>query len=152
MTTIAAAMVLLVLATKPALAEFKANEPPPAIEKWTPLECAILSRTATDRDPVYKIEVNLGLNDDGKIDTLYVVHSTVQGTTYDRSKQYKDANLWQAPNNPWEWYWKGERNGSVMVGKLYRTQNAKWFYTEKILRNGRQVYAMESSCHLVQGD
>jgi hypothetical protein len=136
--------------SEPASAQFRAKKTPP-LGKWNSLECAIIQATDKDRDPVYKIEVNLGFDDDGKLDTLFVAHVTAGGARYVRSEQYKNASLWQTPGKT-EYYWKGNRDKFTMEGYLVRTVEGKWFYAEKLFRNGRQEYQMNSACHVEPGE
>ena len=149
MIRILVSCVLLAL-TCPASAQFKGKEPSP-IPQSPSLECAIVQATDSDRrDPIYKINVTITIDDTGAFEEMWVQHTATSGATYSRSDQYSGADIWQTPGRT-EWYWRGHRGPNTMVGELWHTADDKWFYPEKLTTNGRFNYQMLSSCHLLLG-
>jgi hypothetical protein len=136
--------------TAPASAQFRRSEPTP-VPQSPSLECAIIRATEHDRrDPIYKITVSITLDDSGTLQEMLVQHSAASGTTYVRSEQYTQANIWQTPGRE-EWYWRGRRGQNTMLGELWHTADGRWFYSETLTVNGRLDYQMLSLCHLITG-
>jgi hypothetical protein len=124
------------------------------INQYTNLECVQTveqPRTAAGRNPIYKIMVNLTLDENGNdVVALNATHVAADGTKYDRDDQYSHANVWQKKGFT-EWYWNGtsNRNASLkMGGRLYRTSGGTWVYEETLLKNGQPIYFMASRCHV----
>ena len=111
-------------------------------------ECTVVSEQPRDRDPnpVYKINVNLDLNDAGKITSSGVVHTVRTGKTYDRSEQYPNGSVSQKPGFK-EWYWSGNRGEQRMIGTFYNSDRDGWMYREQIVKYGRVQHTMLSDCH-----
>jgi hypothetical protein len=135
---------IIVLVTGAANAFVKASPAP--IEDSTTLECVptSISPPDHDRNPTYKIVVNLEL-DSGQLRGLSATHVAVNGNEYDRNEQYGNANIWQKPGYT-EWYWQGTRlrgDRSVMTGRLYRTAGQQWFYEET-----NHSMHLVSRCHI----
>jgi hypothetical protein len=145
--TAAVALVALTAATH--AASFHAAKPQP-LDDVTYLECVPTSASAYDRDPVYKIAVTLNQEDVGDTGILDIVHHARSGTTYNRADQYGSASVRRTPGKT-EWYWTGtwKQNRAVeMQGRLWRTTDMKWFYTEQQYRYGALRYSMASDCHV----
>jgi hypothetical protein len=127
------------------------------IEQYTNLECVptLVQPYTADRNPIYKIMVNLTLNEKANdVAALNATHVAADGTNYDRNGQYSDANVWQKQGFN-EWYWSGTRNRNPslkMGGRLYRTGDGKWVYEETLLKYGQQIYFMASRCHVESGE
>jgi hypothetical protein len=136
----------IVLVTGTANAFVKAA--PTQIQPYTLLECVptSISPPDHDRNPTYKIMVNLQLADN-QIRELNAVHVALNGTQYSRTEQYGNANIWQKPGYN-EWYWQGSRvrgNHNVMTGRLYRDSRQQWFYEET-----SPTMHLVSRCHAVE--
>jgi hypothetical protein len=119
------------------------------INDYTHLECVptTISPPDHDRNPTYKIVVDLQLNNSG-VKEIDVVHVARDGTEYDRSQQYSNARVWQKSGYS-EWYWEGTRKGRYdMTGRLYRNSTQGWIYEESLLDNGRQNFWMQARCHI----
>jgi hypothetical protein len=120
------------------------------------LECAPVKITPRDRDrdPVYKIDVDLEFDNNSNIDSLNVVHTTMDGNVYIRSDQYNQTGLSQPIPYRTKWIWRGvwkKHSNFVMLGDVTRSAAGTWTYTETLLRNGAVNMVMESRCH-VEGD
>jgi hypothetical protein len=126
---------------------------PLPLANFTHLECVpnYEQPRSSDRNPVYKIAVNLQLNEDGNdVTELSATHVLADGTARDRNEQYGHANVWQKKGYT-EWYWRGTYNSDPnqkMGGRLYRTTQGQWAYEEMLLKNENQVYFMSSRCHI----
>jgi hypothetical protein len=142
---------MLMLAST-ARADFHAAQPK-SITGFTALECSVVNEMPRDRDPnpVYKINVNLDLNDAGKINSMGVILTTRNGKAYDRSEQYSNGSVSQKQGFR-EWYWNGSRGAVNMLGTLYNNDRDGWMYREQIIKNGRVEYTMLSDCHEQLGD
>jgi hypothetical protein len=127
------------------------------LNQYTVLECVptVEQPHTADRNPVYKIVVNLTLNENGNdVAALDATHVAADGTNYDRNDQYSHANVWQKKGFN-EWYWNGTHNrnpNQKMGGRLYRTTQGKWVYEEMLFKNTQQVYFMSSRCHTEDAD
>jgi hypothetical protein len=126
---------------------------PLPVDNFTHLECVPTYEQprTSDRNPVYKIVVNLQLNEDGNdVTELTAEHVLADGTAHDRNDQYDHADVWKKKGYN-EWYWNGiyyrDRN-QKMGGRLYRTTQGQWVYEEMLFKNGQQVYFMSSRCHI----
>ena len=137
----------LLASTTLAYAEFRASPPPAAFDGGN-FECSIVRERppARDRDPVYKININVTINDSGKLASIGVVHTARSGKTYDRSQQYSGGTIWKTPDRM-EWYWQGFRGPIKMVGEIYNSDRDGWMYQETIFNNGRIEYQMLADCH-----
>ena len=125
-STLIAVLTGAVMLASPALADFRAYSPPAF--GGGAFECSVVGHTSErDADPVYKINVNVTLNDGGKL-FLWVSSTPVRsGRTYDRSEQYRDrASIWQTEGKM-EWNWGGKRSSNVMVGSLYHSEHSMSF-------------------------
>ena len=140
--------VALLSFTAPTSAQFKRKEPV-ALPQSPSVECAIVKATDSDRsDPIYKIAISITADENGAFQEMWVEHTAVSGAKYVRSEQYTNADLWKTPGRA-EWYWRGHRGPNTMVGELWHTEDDKWFYSEKLSKNGRHDYEMLSLCHLM---
>jgi hypothetical protein len=131
------------------------NQVPREIGEYTNLECVpvVLQPPDHDRNPIYKISVNLQL-DNGRTKEINVQHTASDGTTYDRSHQYSNASIWQNPGYN-ESYWEGTRMRGryTMTGRIYRAERGQWFYEETLFERGQQKFFMRSRCHIeFEGD
>ena len=126
---------------------------PLPLDNFTHLECvpSYEQPRTPDRNPVYKIVVNLQLNEDGNdVTELSATHVLADGTERNRNDQYAHANVWQKTGHT-EWYWKGTYNrdpNQKMGGRLYRTTEGRWVYEEMLFKYEQQVYFMSSRCHI----
>lgn len=78
-----------------------------------------------------------------------VGHELPNGDLYDRSRQYHDTRSWSTPGK-WEYFWSGYANnlrGQVMIGKLVRHDDGRWFYGELTSVNGRINMGAIFSCY-----
>src|SRR6516162_6203589 len=120
------------------------------------LECGIIQTTEgnkKDEDPIYKIMIDLTLDDRRNPTGLTVTHVSVSGKTYIRDEQYSDSTLTNTPGRT-EYFWSGKMVNNkryTMKGTLVRTVDNKWYYTEQQFRNGKQSFAMRSACHDAEG-
>jgi hypothetical protein len=130
---------------------------PLPVDNFTHLECvpSYEQPRTPYRNPVYKIVVDLQLNEVGNdVTELTAAHVLADGTVHDRNDQYSHANVWQKKGYT-EWYWKGTYNhdpNQKMGGRLYRTTQGQWVYEEMLFRNEQQVYFMSSRCHIGDAD
>jgi hypothetical protein len=123
------------------------------------LECAILQTTEgsnkKDEDPIYKIVINLTLDDRRNPTGLTVTHVSASGKSYIRDEQYTDSILRNTPGKT-EYFWTGkmrENPSYTMKGTLVRTVENNWYYTEQQFRNRKRTFAMKSACHInVEGE
>lgn len=157
MKTLLLASALAAASLVPAYADFHPATPF-QVDKDTNLECSIVGQWPTpqrDPDPVYKINIDLQLDDNGRPTNLGVYHTTRSGKSYDRSEQYTNGNVWQT-SGKLEWYWSGLHvRGLVqrMVGELYHNDRDGWMYLETITKNNRVEYRMLADCHpMPEGD
>jgi hypothetical protein len=137
---------LVVALTAPAAAQFK-KAPPGVLSDYTPLECSVVQKTyGPDRDPVYKIDVDLTL-EQGRLSEMLVKLTTQSGSTYVRSDQYSDqVSIWQT-NGRMEWYWKGVHGWNTMVGEVWYNDSG-WWYSEKLYDDYHNLkFQMTSRCH-----
>jgi hypothetical protein len=151
MRTIALVTAATLAALTTANAEFK-NTPPQQVNDLTYLECVPVRSTESvyhDRDPVYKTQVSLTLENHSSPTAIYVGHTTMSGSDYDRSDQYNHAAIWQTPHKN-QWFWKGYRGDLTMVGEIKRDITNEWWYGEQIFGpNGGLRFAMAEKCHQV---
>jgi hypothetical protein len=130
---------------------------PPQLDNFTHLECvpSYEEPRTPDRNPVYKIVVNLQLNEaSNDVTELSATHVLTDGTAHDRNDQYGHANVWQKKGYT-DWYWSGTYNhnpNQKMGGRLYRTTQGQWVYEEMLFKNEQQVYFMSSRCHTEDAD
>jgi hypothetical protein len=113
------------------------------------LECVPVKIRPTDRDrdPVYKVNVDLQFDDSSNIDSLYVAHTTMNGNVYSRSDQYNQTTLSQPIPLRTKWVWKGtwkKHPNFTMIGDVTRSSSGVWLYTETQYRNGQLNMQMES--------
>ena len=142
----------VILGTTAAHAQFRVNrfeiQPNQAVQ----LECVPVKITPTDRDrdPVYKINVDLQFDDSSNIDSLNVAHTTIKGNVYSRSDQYSQTTLSQPIPFHTKWVWRGtwkKHPNFTMVGDVTRSSAGTWAYTETQYRNGQLNMQTESRCH-----
>jgi hypothetical protein len=131
------------------------NQAVTPINQHTHLECvpAYERPRDHDRNPVYKIMVDLQLNGQ-QVSEIDARHVLVDGTVVDRNDQYANASVWQNPGYN-EWYWSGTlmRNPHLtMNGRLYRDARGQWVYEETLFDRGRQNFYMASVCHVEPAD
>ena len=131
-----------------AQSSFKPVEVQP-LGRFTALECVVVKQTDDDDDdPIYKISVQLTLNDQAKATDLVVVHHARSGRRYNRADQYVNASLQQTSGKT-EYIWSGQwtkRMTKRMRGTLVRTADGRWLYSEAVSENGRLEYEMLSTC------
>src|SRR5262249_19935050 len=99
--------------------------------------------------PIYKITIDLRLDDSGNPTGLTVTHVSASGKSYARDEQYSDSTLTNTLGKT-EYFWSGEMANNksyTMKGTLVRTVDNKWSYTEQQFRNGKQSFALWSACH-----
>jgi hypothetical protein len=108
----------LLIWAAPAFAEFKTG---PGTNVWpsNSFECGVVRLTPRDRDndPIYKINVMIRFADDDNTKNvigLDVVHTSVDGKTYNRSEQYDRNRLNPIPNKL-DIYWYGNRCDAFQV-------------------------------------
>jgi len=144
-------LLLTMLVCSPVYAEFQAS---PGMNWPTrQLECGIvgLEPREADNDPIYKILLNVTVNDaNTQVQSLGVLHVSVDGKIYDRSEQYKFGGLESTPGKldlVWQGVWR--KNSDVtMLGHLYNAANTRrWVYIEVQFKNNRQQMQMMSICH-----
>lgn len=145
-------LILLLASTAFVQAEFRASPPPKPFDGGS-FECSIVREQppAKDNDPVYKINVDVVINDSGKLESMNVIHTVRSGKTYDRSQQYAGSTIWKNPDRM-EWYWKGYRGPVQMVGEIYHNDRDGWMYMETISKGGRVEYQMLADCHQMLGE
>jgi hypothetical protein len=135
-----------------AQSSFRPAQPQP-LENDTNLECVPVQSSDTDRrDPVYKISVNLSVDDDWKPTDLTVIHYSISGASYNRADQYTRSDLTQTPGRT-DYYWRGtwiKDAAFTMVGNLVRTATNNWTYSERQFKYGRLRYYLLSACHNVE--
>lgn len=120
-------------------------------------ECGVVqvSPRDNDPDPIYKINISVGFLDGepAKLDTMTIVHASVDGKIYPRSDQYSNDKLFQVPGKlevTWQGHWK-KNTAVVMNGRIWNdANNRRWFYSEDQYKNGRQEMHMLSICHLLE--
>jgi hypothetical protein len=133
---------------------FHPRKPEP-LEKYTSLECVPVQATDSDhrdRDPIYKIVVNVSFDDNWQPENLSVLHYAASGTAYDRADQYTRSDLTYTPGKI-DYYWTGtwvQNSAVTMRGHLMRSTANKWTYSEDQFKYGRQDYSMSSVCHTVE--
>jgi hypothetical protein len=130
-------------------ADFRA--PAPQTFDGGAFECSVVKQEPQDkhdRNPVYKTNINVVLNDNGKPTSIGVIHSLRDGTTRDRSEQYSDGKIWQAPGRM-EWYWSGRRGELQMTGVIYHNDRDGWMYQETQTKHNRLEYRVLEDCHAV---
>jgi len=116
------------------------------------LECGIVQTTGNykkDEDPIYKITIDLRLDDSSNPTGLTVTHVSASGKSHIRDEQYSDSTLTNTPGKT-EYFWSGKMANNksyTMKGTLVGTVDNKWSYTEQQFRNGKQSFALRSACH-----
>jgi hypothetical protein len=131
------------------------NKPPQEpLARDTTFECAPIGQhRSSDGSPIYKIMVNLVIDETGRdVKTLSAVHMSAENTPFDQDNQYDNAKIWRNGNFD-EWFWTGVLNNDSrrkMGGRLYHTVKDNWMYEEERLNNGKQEYYMTSYCHKVK--
>jgi hypothetical protein len=118
------------------------------------LECSPYQSTerGVDRDPAYKVNVSIAMND-STITDYNVVYTLRSGRTIDRSDQYQLNEMHRMPNK-FEWYWSGNRDSLTMAGETWKN-NMGWWYGERLYnpsRGGSPEYAASFMCHQITGD
>ena len=114
------------------------------------LECAtvkLIPASAAGNDPVYKTNINLTYNDAGTFAGLDVFHTLVSGRMMNRTDQYNSGTTWTLMPKTNDWYWKGNRGTSIMVGHLYHNQRDGWMYVEDLFEHGRHTMQAVADCH-----
>jgi hypothetical protein len=153
MRQILAALALLMTSTA-AFAQFK---PTHGVDDngWGSglFECGIvLFPHDNDRDPIYKINVNLSFDGTGvgqELRGITVAHTSVTGKIYERSDQYSSDAV-DVVDGKLEAHWRGrwtKNNSVIMRGRIWNERSdGKWYYTE----NAPQMRLL-SICHLLSG-
>ena len=152
-TVLAGAAALVAL---PAFA-FNAAPPKPAFNPTSGayLECAIvrlMPASAAGRDPVYKVNINLTYDQNRTFQSLDVSHTLVSGRSVDRSQQYTDGTTWTSLPKSYDWFWRGKRGTSQMLGHLYHNERDGWMYVEDLFESGRHTMQSVADCHEANGD
>jgi hypothetical protein len=106
------------------------------------VECAITRITPADRshNPEYKVNVVVSYNN-GKIQSMDVIHTLMNGQQVDRSQQYSNSQLSQRGNIA---TWVGYRGPLKMTGVFNPNSMT---YVEHISRNGRVETQIDTRCH-----
>jgi hypothetical protein len=143
---------LLVVVVNPTLAQFKPSQSTYFTGGY--VECGVVELRDSDKgkdpDPIYKIVVNLELDENKNPTSLFVNHVSVHGKNYDRSKQYTiEPQLWGTPGKM-EWFWSGKRKAGsrtyFMKGALIKNTTGLHYYEELKVGNKTEMY-MYSICH-----
>jgi hypothetical protein len=95
--------------TTAAHAEFTLRSAMPPQQGDAYYECAVTRVTPADRDrnPGYKVDLHID-REDGRVVAFGVVHTLADGTTVDRSAQYKGDRINWWPNGSAQWTgWHG---------------------------------------------
>jgi hypothetical protein len=122
---------------------------PVQIDNYMSLECSVVGQRPAgyDRDPVYKININLQTADNGEFQSFDVVHTVRSGAAYDRTQQYTNATIWKTSNRA-EWYWKGYHGRAMMIGEVYHNDRDGWMYMETHYSGNNQLdFQMLADCH-----
>lgn len=111
------------------------------------LECAVTRVTPPDLDKNPGYKVNLGVDAGENMISLSVIHALADGTTIDRSAQYKNnvTLKWVNSRIVWSGYYY---NGNLMTGTLYYLNDNNITYTEVIRKKGRIETTIETRCHM----
>jgi hypothetical protein len=109
-------------------------------------ECAVTRVTPPyhDRNPGYKVDLHID-REDGRVVAFGVVHTRADGTTVDRSEQYRGDRINWWPNGSAQW--TGWYGNSYMTG-TYNAGNIT--YTEVIRGggpNGHVNTTIQTACH-----
>jgi hypothetical protein len=99
-----------------------------------------------DRNPGYKVEVNITYDDNGKMTSYDIVHVLADGTEKDRSQQYANSRFSWNQNIA---QWSGWRGQTKMVGTFDKRRST---YTEVIRHgdNGKIDALIETKCHFME--
>ena len=69
------------------------------------------------------------------------------GRAVNRSEQYSNGTTWTLMPKTKDWYWRGTRGTSTMVGHLYHNERDGWMYTEELFEHGRLTMQSTADCH-----
>jgi hypothetical protein len=108
--------------------------------------------SAAGRDPVYKVNINLTYDQSRTFQSIDVYHTLVSGRSVDRSQQYTDGATWTSMPKTYDWFWRGERGTSLMLGHLYHNERDGWMYVEDLFESGRHSTQSVAGCHEASGD
>jgi hypothetical protein len=143
---------LLILATSPAGAQFRAGPTHGAPPEY--MVCGIVSQTKDDSKPtdtIYSINLQLGITDipETNITSFDVYHNAVDGSMYRRSDQYEGALAWDKKTHTLTWQGKNKKHSNVSMSARLKPYNEKlWSYEEVLIDKGRTAYKMFSICHV----
>jgi hypothetical protein len=105
-----------------------------------------------DPDPTYKITVDLRLSDDGVyIVGTRVIHHSIHGAQYVRHRQYPNFHGTDKSNGNIDVLWDGDNQYGHMTGHVF-WYNQNWHYTERLVKNGRVMFDLDSICSIVNGE
>jgi hypothetical protein len=143
-------MILLLMTT--AASAFSVGRPDPGFNVNSDInaECAVVRVTPPDHDrnPGYKVELNITFDHKGDMTSYNIVHVLADGTEKNRSDQYTNSRFsW----NPYFSQWSGWRGQTKMVGTFDQRRST---YTEVIRHrdNGKIDALIETKCHYVDRD
>lgn len=151
------AVLLLMAIGSSASAQFKPTKKNAPFEGGF-LECGIVSLKdadgGKDPDPVYKIMINLDLENDGSPKAMTVTHASVQGKYYSRHEQYTVNPELTNTRGKMEWFWSGTlaRNTAFrMKGALIKNDTGIHYY-ETLMKGSQVNMQMHALCHQAEGD
>jgi hypothetical protein len=143
------------LLTAPALAQFTNEDQQVHNPGYVELECKPPPSDTVGRDPVSRIEVILGLDDEGSSNTptsIGVIRHTVSGKEYKRSDRYKDNVIVYTGRGDFrEWYWTGENSSKQQMIGMVSKDHHKWTYNETLYDTSsprKEIYSITVSCRI----
>ena len=114
------------------------------------LECGMINISPRDNDPNPTISIRFSVagmpNEHISTWDFETLHRPVRGEPYRRSEQYYNIRLAETRNGVrWTGTWR--RNSSViMEGIAYEDRSGRFFYEERVFRNGRLTTTIRSIC------
>jgi hypothetical protein len=145
MTKIIGTILAIFLTTAVSFAQFKSShEDEGRLTLW---ECAVVNVVPPDHDrnPGYKVNLAAEFGDNNNIVSFDVVHTTLDGTTYNRSEQYINGTL---VGNRQRIAWSGWRGGNTQMLGTLGAQGGRWMYTEVVHKNNRTETTINTVCHM----
>jgi hypothetical protein len=144
MKTLFAVLLATTVLTTAAHAEFRSHSAMPPRQGDAYYECAVTRVTPTDHDrnPGYKVDLHID-REGGKVVAFGAVHTLADGTTVDRSEQYRGDHINWWPNGSAQW--------TGWLGNIYMTGTyANNTYTEVVRvggPNGHVNTTIQTACH-----